>query len=256
MNRMIEPSVSAGTLDERPVARRIGLILLATDHTSEMDFARIVSGDDAGVYCNRIAFDNPTTPDTLRAMEPRIADGATMILPGEPLDAICYSCTAASAVLGDDAVAAAIARGKPGVPVVTPPLAARNALNAFGARRISVLTPYLDETAAPVASYFEDHGYTIDRLTNLGADDDRTIARISTRSIIDAARRAIDPHSEAIFISCTALRSAQVAATIEALVGKPVITSNQASAWMCLRLAGSQRPVTGYGGLFSLPLPT
>ncbi len=254
MDQMATAGKPHVTLDDRPVAARIGLLLLATDHTSERDFGRILSGQDAAFYCNRIAFENPTTPETLRAMEPRLAEGAALILPDEPLDAICFSCTAASAVLGDEAVEAALTSGKPGVPVVTPPIAARKAFKALGVRRISILTPYLDETAAPVAAYFTGHGVEVDRLTNLGLDDDRAIARVSTRSIVDAAVKALDDESEALFISCTALRSAEVAATIEALNGRPVVTSNQASAWMCLRLAGIARPITGYGKLLSLPL--
>ena len=42
-------SVSA-VLDDRPVAKRIGLVALATDHTTETDFARILHGYDVGVY--------------------------------------------------------------------------------------------------------------------------------------------------------------------------------------------------------------
>lgn len=242
-------------LDDRPVARRIGLVLLATDHTSERDFARIVPGDEVGVYSNRIAFRNPTTPENLKAMEPELIVGAALILPDEPLDAICYSCTAASAVLGDEAVLTALQRGKPGVPVVTPPLAARKGLAALEARRISILTPYLDQTAAPVVAYFTGHGFTVDRVTNLGIDDDRTIARVTRRSIIEASREALHEESDALFISCTALRAVEVAAVVEALAGRPVVTSNQASAWMCLRLAGIERPISGYGRLPTLPLP-
>ncbi|MEP0324600.1 MAG: ectoine utilization protein EutA, partial [Bauldia litoralis] len=61
--------------------------------------------------------------------------------------------------------------------------------------------------------------------------------------------------SEGLFISCTALRAAEVVATIEAACGVPVVTSNQASAWMCVRLAGIDRPIAGYGRLLSLLLP-
>ncbi|SDB17406.1 maleate isomerase [Bauldia litoralis] len=246
---------AAVVLDDRPIARRIGLVVLSTDHTSERDFNRIIPREEAAVYANRIVFRNPTTPETLRAMEPGLVEGAALILPGEALDAICYSCTAASAVLGDAAVVEAVARGKPDVPVVTPPMGARRAFAALGVTRISILTPYLDETAAPVAAYFRDHGFIVDRLTNLGLDDDRDIARVATGSIVDAARDALDERSEGLFISCTALRAVEVVATIEAACGVPVVTSNQASAWMCLRLAGIDRPIAGYGRLLSLPLP-
>ena len=58
--------------DDRPVPRRIGLVLLATDHTTERDFARICRPDEAGVYANRIAYENPTTPENLHRMQPRL----------------------------------------------------------------------------------------------------------------------------------------------------------------------------------------
>jgi maleate isomerase len=251
----VQPLQTRIQFDERPVARRIGLVLLATDLTSERDFDRIVPGDEVATYCSRIAFHNPTTPENLRAMEPSLIEGAALILPDEPLDAICYSCTAASALLGDDAVTAALGKSKPGVPVVTPPLAARKAFAVLGTKRISLLTPYLDETAVPVARYFAGHGYEVARQTNLGIDDDRMIARVTTRSIIDIAEAAMDERSDALFISCTALRAAEVANVIEARIGRPVITSNQASAWMSLRLAGVTRSIPGFGQLLSLPLP-
>lgn len=87
-------------------------------------------------------------------MQPRLAQAAALILPDEPLDAICYGCTSASMVLGDDKVISNVHEGKPGVPVTNPALAARLGLRALGARRISVLTPYLPETSAesPVIS--------------------------------------------------------------------------------------------------------
>ena len=48
-------------------------------------------------------------------MQPALTAGAALILPGEKLDAICYSCTSASVVIGDAAVEAAIRPAKPGV---------------------------------------------------------------------------------------------------------------------------------------------
>ena len=51
---------------------------------------------------------NPTTPENLRKMQPELTAGAGLILPGESLDAICYSCTSASVVIGDETIEAAI----------------------------------------------------------------------------------------------------------------------------------------------------
>lgn len=242
-------------IDDRPVPRRIGLVLLATDHTTERDFARLCRPEEAGVYANRIAYENPTTPENLVRMQPRLTEGAALILPGETLDALYYSCTAASVVIGDEAVAAAVRTAKPGVPVITPSAAARTAFQVLGVRRISVLTPYLPETSAPMAAYFQARGVDVVNLTCFGLDDDRVMARVSPATIVTAACETMSPDSEALFISCTALRAAEVAGEIERRIGKPVVTSNQAGIWLTLRRAGIERPIEGHGRLMQLPSP-
>ena len=87
---------SRPSLDERPLDKRVGLIILATDHTSEPDFHRMVASERIGVYVARIPYANPTTPENLRKMQPALTAGAALILPDEKLEAVCYSCTSAS----------------------------------------------------------------------------------------------------------------------------------------------------------------
>ena len=250
------PAIRRGTtplaFDDRPLARRIGLVILATDHTTEPDFARMVAGEGIGIYVARIAYANPTTPENLRRMQPRLGAGAGLILPDEPLDAICFSCTSASVVIGDAEIEGEIQRVKPGTPVVTPPLAAVQALKAFGVRRISVLTPYTAETSAPMAGYFVRHGFDIARFTCLGLEDDREMARVTLAALVEAGRDAMAPDAEALFVSCTALRAALAAPAIEAAIGRPVVTSNLATAWRCLRLCGVSAPRPALGRLMAL----
>ncbi|MEO3386760.1 ectoine utilization protein EutA [Mesorhizobium sp. CAU 1741] len=244
----------AVALDERPLERRVGLVILATDHTSEVDFRRLVASDRIGVYVARVAYANPTTPENLRAMQPSLSEAARLILPDEPLDALCYSCTSASVVIGDEVVQQALLAGKPGVPVVTPAAAAARGLKTLGARRISMLTPYTVETTRPMADYFLAKGFDLASVTCLGLSDDREMARIAPAELVRLAREATAQDADALFVSCTALRAASVAAEIEAAIGRPVVTSNQASAWMCLRLCGDETARPERGRLMTLPL--
>jgi maleate isomerase len=65
---------------------------------------------------------------------------------------------------------------------------------------------------------------------------------------------AIDrPDADSIFLSCGGIRSLEVAEEIEQLTGKPVITSNQAQFWSCLRRAGIKDDIKGFGQIFSRP---
>src|SRR5258708_7916953 len=86
-------------LDERAFDKRIGLVILATDHTTEPDFATLLANVRIGVYVNRVPYANPVTPDNLRAMQPSLSACAALILPDEALDVVMYSCTSASVVI-------------------------------------------------------------------------------------------------------------------------------------------------------------
>jgi maleate isomerase len=241
---------------ERPTATRIGLVLLATDHTTERDFARVCVPLGVSVHGSRIAYANPTTAENLRRMLPRLAEGARLILPDEALDAIYYACTSASVAIGDEAVVAAIGTAKPGVPVVTPTLAARAALAALGAHRVALLTPYTRTVTAEMADYFTRAGIEITRARCFGLDDDRAMARLTQDAIVEAALRTIESSDEALFISCTALRAFEAVGRIEREIGRPVITSNQAGLWQALHLAGVVPPAAAGGRLMSVaPVP-
>ncbi len=239
--------------DTRPAALRIGLIALATDLTSERDFARICGPRDIAVHVARIAYENPTTIESLRAMQPGLPKAAALILPGEALDSIAYACTAASVFIGDQAVREAVGAGRPGVPCVTPVGAALDALRALGASRISVLAPYTETVTEAVCGFFTGHGIQVRSAACFGLDDDRRMARLSPASLVAAAEEVMDAEADALLVSCTALRACEVAEAIEERIGVPVVTANQAMIWSTLRAAGFVAPVDGFGRLLRLP---
>lgn len=235
--------------DDRPVKHRIGFLALSTDHTSERDMQQIAPADEVGVYVSRVAYQNPTNRENLLAMQPRLAEAASLILSGEELDVVAYSCTAASVMIGDETVARSIREAKPDVPVVTPTAAAFAAFAHLGISRVSLLTPYTEPVTLAMRDYFETHGLDVINTTCLGIEDDRMMARLSEDAIVEAALATIDKQAEALFISCTAVRAASVAQRVEDNVKKPVVTSNQAMAWRSLRLAGYDQPIAGFGML-------
>lgn len=249
-----EPISVAGLarFDAQPTAKRIGLVLLATDHTTERDFERVLVPRNVSVHCSRIAYENPTTVENLRRMMPRLTEGAALILPDEDLDAIYYACTAASMAIGDPVVIAAIQAAKPGVPIITPTMAARAALAALGTSRIALLAPYSKAVTAEMADYFSGGGVTVNRASCFELADDRAMARLSQDAIVEAAEQAVTDDDEALFISCTAVRAFEAVERIEQRIGRPVVTSNQAALWQLMHLAGIAPPDTGGGRLMRL----
>lgn len=242
--------------DEGVAARAaIGLVVLSSDQTVEHEFRLVAGGmDGVGIFETRIATDNIVTPESLAAMEARIPDAVDLILPGMDLDVVAYGCTSASMVIGEQGIFNAIHKARPDVQCTTPITAGFAAFKALDMKRLAVLTPYSDSVNARVREYIEQvGGFKVNAFGSFNEEDDRIAARISEKSIRDAAvELGSRPDVDGVFISCTSLRVATVAGEVEATLGKPVTGSNHAMAWHALRLGGIKEKLPEYGQLFTL----
>lgn len=233
--------------DDGAARYRLGLIALSTDQTTERDFLRMLPADDVMFYTSRVVVTNPITVQNLRKMGPQLAEAAEKILPDVEVGAIAYSCTSGTVAIGYDEVKKQIQAGKAGVPVVTPISAGINAFRALGVRKISLLTPYSDSVNQAMRVYLEDKGVRVLNIGGFCLESDLDMARIPPSAIHAAALETCLPEADALFISCTAIRSAEVAESLEATLSKPVLTSNQCMFWESLRLTGCTSPVDGFG---------
>jgi maleate isomerase len=232
----------------------IGLVVLATDQTMEHEFHALVRQPGVAFYESRVFNDYDITPETLRAIGPRIAPSVDLILPSIELDVVAFGCTSATMTLGENAVFAEIHKVRPNVACTTPVTAALAAFRALAARNVGLLTPYAPEINANLARYFRDRGVNITAVATFDRRDDRDAARISVASIEVAAERfAATSAVDAIFVSCTSLRVAGSVAGLERRLRMPITSSNHAMAWHCLRLAGIDDDIPAAGKLFELP---
>ena len=231
---------------------RIGLVALATDLTSESDLRRMApSGVE--IFTNRILNRNPITRENLLAMTPDIPRTAGGILPGAAVDVLLYSCTSGTAVIGEDEIARLLREGKGDatLPCTTPVGAAKAALRAFAAQKISVLTPYTEAVNREIAAMFTEAGVAVINIHGFGIESDVDMAAVTHNSIRQGALDACAADADVLFISCTALRAAEMVGALEAELGKPVITSNQAMLWHALVLLKREFKVRNFGELFA-----
>jgi maleate isomerase len=230
---------------------RIGLIVLATDHTIEHEFRLIYRLDGVALYESRIANAAQINAATLAEMERGMAAAAAVILPGTNLDVVAYGCTSGTVVIGEDKVFSRIREARPGVACTTPITAGIAAFKTLKVGRIALLTPYVDEVNQMLRGFIEERGIRVPVMGSFNHEDDNEVARISQTSIKTAVRElAREPSVDGVFVSCTSLRVASIAEELEAEIGKPVTSSNHALAWHCLRLAGIKDAVPGFGRLF------
>lgn len=239
-----------GVFDEgRHPRARLGFVLLAMEQTIDSDLVRMAP-EGVGIHITRAAMANSVTVDTLTDMLQHIRPAAKVLLPELEFDVVCYACTSGTVVNGEEAVERELAAGAHATHHTSLLGGVREALTALNAQRVSVVTPYVDGINQLEAAYLEEHGFQVDSLHGLEIEFDMDIARVSPAFLADYAQQHTHPDSDALFISCGALRSIEIIDELEQRIGKPVITSNQAMMWHCLRLAGVTDPLDDLGVLF------
>jgi maleate isomerase len=233
-SRFLQPNLNNQYFSTRPI---VGLIVLSTDLTCERDFSMMAKENNLEFdqYVNRIRFVNPMTQQNLTSMLGDLTAVAADILPSCPLDTLVFCCTSASALIGEQAIQDAIWQSKPKTNIITTASASVASLLAKGYKKISLLTPYSKTVSQGVATYFNDHGLDIVSLTYMDIKDDRDVARLSVESITAAAKAAVDPSAEALFISCTAMRVVEIKTTLEKELGIPVYSSNYSTFWQTMK---------------------
>jgi len=227
---------------------KLGFILLATEQTVQDDMIRICP-PGVGVHFARVDNPDSITNESLAAIAPDLTRTARTILPDGSLDVVSYACTSGSLVLGQERVEELLRAGNPNAKPSSIIAAVVRALNAVGAGKIVVATPYLDEINTAEKAYLQERGFEVLDIQGLNLEKDSDMVRVSPAFILDMALRLDRPDADAIFISCGALRSVDIIDALEQRTGKPVITSNQALAWDALRLAGIGQKIDGFGRL-------
>ena len=232
----------------------IGLVTLATDMASEPEVRAFLPADPGvGMYVTRLPMSPVATPESLAALEDGLSQAMALLLPGTDLDAVAFSCTSGGIAVGPARVEQLIREHKPDAHVSMPVTASRRAFERLGARRLAVLTPYVDSVNALIDEWFASAGFELAATGSFKQPGDPEMNRIDPNSIYEAGvTLARGAGVDALFVSCTGIRVSPVLVALEETLGIPVVTSNQAQAWDCLRMSGYDAPLAGRGRLFTL----
>lgn len=246
-SKPVEPRYDKG----RHWRAKLGFVVLAMEQTVEDDVFRMTP-PGVGVHFSRIPMSNDATVATLAAMAPGITQSASVILPEDKLDVLCYTCNSGTMVIGEDAVMAALTKAKPEAKPTTVMTGVVRALRAVGARCIVVATPYLDEVNDFLLGFLTERGFDVLDLQGMNIRENTKIDMVEPEFMREYARALDRPEADALFFCCGALRAVDMVDALERDIGKPAIVSNQAQMWDCLRLAGIDDRITGFGRLFDL----
>lgn len=145
---------------------------------------------------------------------------------------VLYACSASSFMQGKawhDAFLADFERAV-GVPAETSNSAMVKMLHAAGARRVTLVTPYPEWLLEPLRAFMTDNGFDVAANVGLGLEPP-DINRLGPDAAYRFAMESDVPDSDAVFILATNFRTLEILQTLQADLGKPVMSSNQALMW-------------------------
>jgi maleate isomerase len=164
-------------------------------------------------------------------------------------DVIAFGCTSGSLIegIGYDRGIIKNIESATGIRGTTTSTSVIAALKEMGMRNLSVATPYPDWLNEKTKEFLEANGFKV-----LGIKGLENVGRISIEIPEKAyrlAREVYDPTADGVFISCTALRTIEIVEGLEEDIGKPVISSNQATLWMMMKMVGIKKRISHFGKL-------
>lgn len=242
---------------------RIGQIVPSSNTTMETEIPAILRAREATAP-ERFTFHSSrmrmkkVTKEELAAMDAD-SDRCALELSDARVDVLGYACLVAIMSMGfgyhrvseERLHQDTVKNGSP-APVVTSAGALVNGLKALGAKKVSLLAPYMKPLTQLVVNYIEHEGIEVVDAISLEIPDNLEVGRQDPRAPIELTRRLNTHNADAVVASaCVQMPSLPSVQPIEDRVGLPVLSSSIATTYAMLRKLNLDPTVPGFGALLS-----
>lgn len=230
MDAVLERDPLAPALAE-PRAR-IGLIIPSVNRMTEPQFNHYAP-EGLGIHIARGRVAGQPAR-TVAELTDEIAHAAGTLADAGP-DLIVFHCTHTSMKEGADGERRILdlIRRTTGIEALSTSSLVNDALHALGLKNLVVLSPYMSN--APIIAYLGAAGIKVVRDVALQCKTAADFEAITPQRWVELAKENDTPEADGIFLSCTNTTQIEAVAAIEQALGKPVVNSNQAVLWGCLK---------------------
>jgi maleate isomerase len=241
------------------VRTRIGIMMPSTNTTCEADF-QLAAPRDVTIHTHRLWMTNESSgPEAFDQMNEEIETASRYLATGK-MDVVAYACTSGSMVKGPghDEEMIQLIEGLAKAPAAATSSAVVEALRFYGARRVSIATPYPKWQNDKIKEYLEALGFEVLNIEGepwASQQGHQGINDQDPEAIVEFAASVCKPEADVLYCSCTGWRAMEAVEELERRTGKPVVTSNQATIWSAFRKAGITEPIRGFGRLLDTPTP-
>lgn len=242
----------------------VGLIVPSSNLTMETELPRMLSARERLLPDERFIFHasrmrmKHVTPEQLRAMNAQTERSAGELADADP-DVVASACLVAIMAQGpkfhctaEADIARGLAAGGSAAPVVSSAGALLNGIQALGARRVAIITPYLKPLTKMVTDYIEDAGTEVVDALSLEVSDNLAVARLDPTDLQSHWRKLNLRDVDAIVLSaCVQMPSLEAIDVVEKEAGLPVLSAATATTYTILDTLGLATVVPQAGRLLS-----
>ncbi len=230
------------------VQARIGLIIPSGNRLTEPQFNQYAP-PGTGIYITRLRMTGQwrKPPSELKKSLTEAAEALSDTKPG----LIVFHCTANSmeSGLAHESALVETIQNASGRPAMTTAQAIREAFAHCGIKKLVLISPYVKQTNEHEVHYLTEAGFTVLHELGLGLESDGYGA-VTPQEWIKIVKENTRNEADGYFLSCTNTRMIEAIDHLEQYLGKPVISSNQATLWACLRKLGIPHSHPALGRLF------
>jgi maleate isomerase len=228
---------------------RIGLIIPSSNRLTEPQFNHYApSGVDIHVTRLRMTgkFRKP-----LNELKPALVEASEALSDVNP-GIIVFHCTANSMENGltHEAAIVEIIEQASGCATLTTAQAITQAFDHFAIKKLVLISPYVQATNQHEVHYLKEAGYTVVHELGLGLES-HGYSAVTPEEWKRIVRENARADADGYFLSCTNTRMIEAVPAIEKEMDKPVVSSNQATLWACLKRLGVFHSDNSLGRLFN-----
>lgn len=234
---------------------KIGVLVPFTNTNLEPDMMALCPSGCSMHFARMGGYDVDEIPgaDQMAGLGASDISETLRLLSGVRPAAILYGCTSATLTHGPgfDRDLAARIKALSGAVSITTAGALVAGIQALGLSRVGFSSPYLGEINDRAVAFLAQNGIETVRRADIGRElGNYGQGELTPDEVMELALRADCPAAEAVVLSCTDMRAVEAVERIEAALGKPVITSNQAMIFGLMRALDLPRGEQHPGALF------
>ena len=226
----------------------IGLIIPSGNRLTEPQF-NAYAPPGVGIHVTRLRMTGKFRKPLSELKRPLVeaAEALSDVKPGM----IVFHCTANSMESGlahEKAIIEIIEQAS-GCPTITTAQAITQAFDRFGIKKLVLISPYVKATNQLEVNYLTETGYTVLHELGLGLET-HAYSTVTPQEWKNIVKKNTRTDADGYFLSCTNTRMIEAVEDLENDLDKPVINSNQATLWACLKKLGVVHTDKKLGRLF------